>query len=146
MTWALRCAVAASVVAASTFLTGCSHPVDPTSGWDEPSNYSATVRYQAYDVDAGTYRIVVRDHEVVSFARIDHRGVIPEESRGPNERYFTLRQLVGRFQTAFADRESSEAIEFDDNGVPTSITIDWQPLRITDEQAWFITDVVVRDS
>jgi hypothetical protein len=144
MTWARRCAVAASVAVALLGTTGCSAPNDPTRGWDEPRDYSVTVRYQAYDIDAGTYRVIVRDHEVASFVRIDHRGVVPDEGRGPDADYFTLRQIVGRFQTALADRDSRERIAFGDDGMPTEVTIDWQPLRITDEQAWFITDIDVK--
>lgn len=141
MTWARRCAVAASVVAACTVLAGCGASEDPTAGWDEPADYTATIKYQAYDADAGTYRVVVRGHEVLSFVRIDHRGPAPVTGYKPRGKHFTLRQIVGRYQTAAADRESVEEITFGEDGMPTYIGIDWQPLRITDEQAWFITDV-----
>ena len=141
---ARRCAVAAGAAVALLGITACSVPHDPTRGWDEPRDYSVTIRYQAYDIDAGTYRIIVRDHEVASFVRVDHRGVVPDEARGPDSDYFTLRQIVGRYQTALADRESRERIVFDENGMPTEVTIDWAPLRITDEQSWFITDLDIK--
>lgn len=144
MTWARRCAVAAGVVIASTTVTGCLDPGDPTRGWDEPADYSATIRYQAYDIDAGTYRIVVRDHEVTSFVRVDHRGIVPEDTRGPDHDYFTLRQIVGRYQTARTHAEIGAVIEFDEDGMPSYVSIDWEPYRITDEQAWYITDIRVK--
>lgn len=138
-----RSAVAAAGAAAVMFLSGCSSLADPTDGWDEPPNYTATITYQAYDIDAGSYRIVVRDHVPISFVRTDHRGVALTESANPVAEDFTLRQIVGEYQTAFADRESHEEILFDENDQVAEVAIDWQPLRITDEQRWIITDVRV---
>lgn len=146
MTWARRCAVATAVAIASTSLTGCGDGGDPTRGWDEPANYSATIRYQAYDIDAGEYYIVVREHEVVAFVRTDNRGAVPEGSQAPDAVHFTLRQIVGMYQTARADRESREAILFDDQHMPTYVTINWEPYRITDEQSWYIEDLKILDS
>lgn len=138
-----RSAVAAGSATAVLLLSGCSSLTDPTRGWDEPPNYTATITYQAYDIDAGSYRIVVRDHAPISFVRIDHRGVMLNEDANPTAEDFTLRQIVGEYQTAFADRESHEEITFDDGKQVTEVAIDWQPLRITDEQRWIITEVRV---
>jgi len=144
MMWARRGAVAVALAVAAATLSGCGSSDDPTQGWDEPASYAATIRYQAYDIDAGTYRIIVTDHVVTSFVRTDHRGDVPVDGRGPDPDYFTLRQIVGRYQAARTHGESYGRIEFDEQGMPMFVTIDWEPYRITDEQTWHISDIEIR--
>lgn len=143
---AMRWRAAGVVVAAfSLGLAGCAPPlVDPTLGWDEPANYTATVDYRAYDTESGTYRIVVVNHEPVEFERIDNRGAVFSTTALRSASDFTLRQIVGRYQTALADRESAETLTWDEEHMPSEVDIDWYPLQITDEQAWTITDIEVQ--
>lgn len=143
MTALRRRAASIGTVAAVLALVGCAPFDDPTRGWDEPAHYTATVEYKAYDVDAGTYRITVRDHEVVAFAREDQRGAVVGEQLRVDPMNFTLRQIVGVYRAAAVDRHSEEIIYFDTQRVPTYVKIDWYPLQITDEQTWIISDVVV---
>lgn len=146
MTALRRRAASIGTVAAVLALAGCAPLDDPTRGWDEPANYTATIEYKAYDIDAGTYRVTVRNHEVVAFARDDHRGVVLGDELRVNSENFTLRQIVGLYRASSTDRHSQEVIYFDDAGVPTYVSIDWYPLQITDEQTWIISNIVVMDS
>lgn len=143
MTALRRRAASIGTVAAVLVLAGCTPLNDPTRTWDEPADYTATVEYKAYDTDAGTYRITVRNHEVVAFARDDHRGVVLGDELRVNSENFTLRQIVGLYRASLTDPNSQEVIYFDDAKVPTYVSIDWYPLQITDEQTWIISDVVV---
>jgi hypothetical protein len=143
MTALRRRAASIGGVAAVLALAGCASLNDPTLTWDEPANYTATVEYKAYDEDAGTYRITVRNHEVVAFARDDHRGVLLDDELRVNSQDFTLRQIVGLYRASITDPNSQEVIYFDDAKVPTYVSIDWYPLQITDEQTWIISDVIV---
>ena len=143
---AMRWRAAGVVVAAcSLAVAGCAPPLnDPTRGWDEPASYTATVDYRAYDTEAGTYRIVVVDHVPVDFERIDNRGAVFSATALTTASDFTLRQIVGRYQAALVDRESSETLTWDSDHMPSEVDIDWYPLQITDEQAWTITDIEVQ--
>ena len=143
---AMRRRAAGVVVAAfSLGLAGCAPPLDdPTRGWDEPASYTATVDYRAYDTEAGTYRIVVVNHVPTEFERIDSRGAVFDTTGLRAASDFTLRQIVGRYQTALADRESAETLTWDAAKMPSEVDIDWYPLQITDEQAWTITDIEVQ--
>ncbi len=143
MTALRRRAASIGSLAAALALAGCAPLEDPTRGWDEPPNYTATIHYKAYDIDAGTYRVTVRNHEIVAFARDDHRGVMLGDETSVSSENFTLRQIVGLYKAALADHESQETIFFDEAGIPTQVSIDWHPLQITDEQTWTISNVVV---
>jgi len=137
--------IAAGVVAAACAqaLAGCAPINDSTRAWDEPASYTATVDYRAYDTDAGTYQIVVVDHVPVDFDRIDSRGSAFSTTTLDMAADFTLRQIVGRYQTALADHESVETLTWTPTQQPNVVKIDWYPLQITDEQAWTITNVEV---
>lgn len=143
MTALRRRAASIGSIAAALALAGCASLDDPTRGWDEPPNYTATIHYKAYDIDAGTYRVTVRDHKVVSFIRDDHRGVVLGQEKYVSSENFTLRQIVGAYKAAVADQESQQVIYFDEAGLPSFVSIDWHPIQITDEQTWTISDVVV---
>ena len=132
------------VAATVTALAACAPTDDSTSGWDEPTSYTATIDYRAYDIDEGTYEIVVVDHVPVEFNRVDSRGSVFATTDVEQATKFTLRQIVGRYQAALADRESFETLTWDDNDMPSEVDIDWYPLQITDEQAWTITDIEVQ--
>lgn len=131
-----RLILAATAVLAAVALAGCA-PEDPTTGWDEPANYTMVVEYDAADPDAGTFEVIVEDHEVVGFERVDARGPILEGERFPQQDY-SLRQIIGLYKAALADRESEESVRFDANGIPVEVEIRWHPDSPLDTQRWVV--------
>ncbi len=136
-----RGVMAACLMGASVMtLAGCA--ADTTAGWDEPASYSMTVVYEAYGGVGGTFEVEVRDHQVLTVTRTTVGALLKEPSRREREQ-FSLRQIVGRYQTALTHRDATQFIEFDAHGNPAVVEVDWDVRRPHDEQKWTITHVTV---
>lgn len=121
-------------------LSACA--ADVTEDWDEPASYSMTVVYEAYGDVSGTFEVEVRDHEVLSVTRTAV-GALFDESTRLDRKQFSLRQIVGRYQTALTHRDATQSIVFDSSGNPVVVEIDWDTRRPHDEQKWTITELTV---
>jgi len=141
---AARTGVSSALVGAAVavMLAGCAPASGVPSGWDEPSAYAVTVTYDARDTIRGTYRVMVRNHQVLTCARISSVGSPVDVTELVDCSALTLRQVVGRYLTAVTHRDAEASIVFDAS-VPTQVSVDWDPAMPHDDQTWTFSDVMV---
>ncbi|MGW2831724.1 DUF6174 domain-containing protein [Streptomyces sp. NPDC001286] len=107
-----------------------------TPAWQEPEAYDYTLT-SATSVLAGTFRVKVRDGEVVEAVGVDkdsRRQAHEQLSEVP-----TIKELLKKLATARGDDADTADAEYAADGRPLRITLDWDKNAIDDEALYVIS-------
>nr|WP_282702673.1 DUF6174 domain-containing protein [Streptomyces sp. CC219B] len=106
--------------------------------WKEPGSYTYTLT-SATQVLWGTFRVTVRDGEVVEAVGLDDdsRRVLRDLPERP-DRVPTIGGLVELLEQARQERADTAEAEYAADGRPTRITLDWDENAIDDEAEYVI--------
>ncbi|MBD0840284.1 hypothetical protein ICC28_16435 [Streptomyces sp. TRM68416] len=106
--------------------------------WKEPGSYAYTLT-SATQVLWGTFRVTVRDGEVVEAVGLDDdsRRVLRDLPERP-DRVPTIGGLVELLEQARQERADTAEAEYAADGRPTRITLDWDENAIDDEAEYVI--------
>ncbi|MGW2237885.1 DUF6174 domain-containing protein [Streptomyces sp. NPDC001759] len=107
-----------------------------TPAWQEPESYDYTLT-SATSVLAGTFRVKVRDGEVVEAVGLDKDS--KRQAHQVLSEVPTIKELLRELVKARGDDADTADAEYAADGRPLRITLDWDKNAIDDEAMYVIS-------
>ncbi|WP_062519378.1 DUF6174 domain-containing protein [Demequina silvatica] len=139
----MACAVA---VAGAATLAGCAAPAqEPSEPWDEPDDYTYEATITVFGPTAGTWRVTVRDRDVVDVEPLDATAEYEasRETWTGAELFPTLVEVVETYNLVVMGDPHVAVLEEDEDGAPVRVELDPDESTSDDEYLIEVSEVAV---
>ncbi|WP_062318653.1 DUF6174 domain-containing protein [Demequina maris] len=135
-----RAGRAIALACATLALAACGALSGSSEAWDEPADYTYEATITVFGPSAGTWRVTVRDHDVVAVAPLDDAALA---SGATLEDFSTFAEYEDWHATATADGAAVTRLRRTHDGALKSYEFDGSEMAADDEYLVIVSEVTI---